>query len=136
MNYYVLKAKSTGLLILTSASINLMLCAIASAQNQPTQILDPNLPTENNKSQSSKIVNDFQLNITNQQINQQNYQASTSITVGEVATNGISLRIGAGVQASSINMQLQNIYGQVHFRAKRRLQLTVLDRPTKITINN
>ncbi|MGB3204048.1 MAG: hypothetical protein WBB28_03540 [Crinalium sp.] len=133
MNNYFLKAKSTGLLILTSTSINLMLCAIASAQNQPIQTLDPNLATENNKSQSSNIVNDFELNITNQQVIKQNYQASTSITVREVARNGINLRVGAAVEASSINMQLQNIYGQVHFRAKRRLQLTVVDHPT---INN
>ena len=136
MNYYFFRAKSIGLLILTSASINLMLCAIASAQNQPTQTLDPNLPTENNTSQISNIVNEFELNITNQQINKQNYQASTSINVGEVARNGISLRVGAAVQASKINMQLQNIHGQVHFRAKQRLQPSVLDHSTKININN
>jgi len=32
----------------------------------------------------------FELNITNQQIIKQNYQASTSINVGEVAKNGRS----------------------------------------------
>lgn len=58
----------------------------------------------------------FELNITNQQIIKQNYQASTSINVGEVAKNGINLRVGAAVQASKINMQLQNIHGQVRFR--------------------
>ena len=122
MNNYFLKAKSTGLLILTSASINLMLCAIASAQ-KPTQILDTNSQTENNKSQFSNIVNNFELNITNQQINKQNYQASTSLGVGQLSKNGISLNIGASVQASQIKMQLRNVQGQVHFRASsKRLQ--------------
>jgi hypothetical protein len=136
MNHYFFRAKSIGLLILAEVSINLMLCAIAYAQNQPTQTLDPNLPTEINNLQSSNIVNDFELNIRDQQINKQNYQASTSINVGEVARNGISLRVGAAVQASKINMQLQNIHGQVHFRAKQRLQPTVLDHSNKININN
>ncbi|HEY9691349.1 MAG TPA: hypothetical protein V6D15_04055 [Oculatellaceae cyanobacterium] len=136
MNYYFLKPKSPEFLLFASASINLMLCAIASAQTQPTLILEPTLQTENHKSQSSNIVNNFELNIINQQINKQNYQASTSINVGEVAINGISLRVGAGVEASKINMQLQNIHGQVHFRAKRRLQQTVLNHSSKITINN
>ncbi|AFZ14428.1 hypothetical protein Cri9333_3606 [Crinalium epipsammum PCC 9333] len=123
MNYYFFKAKSMGLLLFASASINLMLCAIASAQSEPTQILDTNSQTENNKPQFSNIVNNFELNITNQQINQQNYQASTSIAVGQLSKNGINLNIGASVQASQIKMQLRNIYGQVHFRASsKRLQ--------------
>lgn len=70
-----------------------------------------------NKSAPTNSVNEnFELNIDSERIIEQDYKSSTSIRFGEDSPRSLSLQIGSVVRANKINMHLQNIHGQVHFR--------------------
>lgn len=109
-HYYMFGGIGTVLLLLTSATMSLMVCAIASAQDNP-------IPTIDSTQSPPNVNKDFELNITERRILEQDYKASTSISVGEVSSRGLSLRIGAGVRASEVDIRLHNIQGTVHFHA-------------------
>jgi hypothetical protein len=105
-------------ILLTSATMSLMVCAlahlvgmaIASPQDNPIPTIDD--------TQSRRNVNkNFELNIKDRRILEQDYKASTSISLGEFSSRGLSLRIGAGVRASEVDIRLHNIQGKVHFHA-------------------
>lgn len=70
-----------------------------------------------NNSTSASIVNEnFELNINSERIIEQDYKSSASIDFGEDSPRSLNLQIGSVVRAKKIDMQLQNIRGQVHFR--------------------
>lgn len=116
MKHYMFAGIPRIFLLLTSATMSLMVCAlaqlvgmaIASAQDNP-------IPTIDNTQSRRNVNNNFELNIKDRRILEPDYQASTSISVGEVSSRGLSLRIGAGVRASEVDIRLHNIQGTVHF---------------------
>lgn len=69
-----------------------------------------------NSPSASSVNENFELNIDSERIIEQDYKSSTSIRFGEDSPRSLSLQIGSVVRAKEINMQLQNIHGQVHFR--------------------
>ncbi len=74
-----------------------------------------NDPAVANSPRSTSVNKNFQLDIDSERIIEQDYQSSTSILFGEDNPH-ISLQIGSVVRAREIDMHLQNIRGQVHFR--------------------
>jgi hypothetical protein len=118
MTRYLFRATQTSLILLASVASSLTVGARASAQDNPAPILDtvPHASPANTPPRLS-VNKDFNLNITDQRISQQNYKASTSIGGGDANDRGISLRVGAVVRASQVDMRLQNINGKVHFHA-------------------
>lgn len=70
----------------------------------------------NNSAPTSSVNENFELNIDSERIIEQDYKSSTSIRFGEDSPRSLSLQIGSVVRANKINMHLQNIHGQVHFR--------------------
>lgn len=69
-----------------------------------------------NSPPASSVNENFELNIDSERIIEQDYKSSTSICFGEETPRSLSLQIGSVVRAKAINMHLQNIHGQVHFR--------------------
>jgi hypothetical protein len=59
----------------------------------------------------------FDLNITERRITRRNFEASTSVEVGEESARGLDLKVGVAVGADSIDVLLRNVRGQVRFRA-------------------
>ena len=138
MTRYLFRATQTSLILLAWAALGLTVGARASAQDNPAPILDTvpqNAPA--NTSPRLSVNKDFNLNITDQRISQQNYKASTSIGGGDANERGISLRVGAVVSASQLDMRLQNINGQVHFHASlERLRQKIRSRNAENTAPN
>jgi hypothetical protein len=60
---------------------------------------------------------DFELNITERRVVERNFEASTSVEVGEETARGLMLRVGVAVGADEINVLLRNVRGRVRFRA-------------------
>lgn len=62
----------------------------------------------------------FELNITERRIVEQNFSASTAVELNPNQHQGLSLRVGVGVQAERIDVLLRNVFGRVRFRASLR----------------
>lgn len=61
---------------------------------------------------------DFELNIGERRITENDFEASTEVTSGvEGGGRGLDLRVGVMVHASQINVLLRNVRGRVRFRA-------------------
>lgn len=99
----------------TFAATSVMLAVTAGivSAEEINNITDPTLA---NSPLSTSVNKNFQLNIDSERIIEQDYKSSTSILFGEDSPDSISLQIGSVVRAREIDMHLQNIRGQVHFR--------------------
>lgn len=78
---------------------------------------------------------DFELNIVERRINEENFEAATEVEVGGDAESGFNVRVGVGVGAESIDVLLRNVRGRVRFRATlepllRRFNLRRADEAT------
>lgn len=71
---------------------------------------------ENTNARTSIINKNFDLDIEDKRIVEQDYQSNAAISYGEINSSSVSLQIGAGVSAQTVNMRLQNIQGEVRFR--------------------
>lgn len=98
-------AATTVIVIVTSTGI-------ATAE----EINNINNPGFLNSSASSRVNENFEINIDSERIIEQDYKSSMSIRFGEDSPRSISLQIGSVVRAQKIDMHLQNIHGQVNFR--------------------
>ncbi|HVF55264.1 MAG TPA: hypothetical protein VM934_03890 [Pyrinomonadaceae bacterium] len=63
------------------------------------------------------IDEDFQLNIVERRITESDFEASTSIEMGDEQARGLRLGIGVAVGANRIDVLLRNVQGRVRFRA-------------------
>lgn len=70
---------------------------------------------------------DFDLNIQERHINEQNFFASTEISAGGESARGLNLRVGVAVGAERIDVLLRNVQGHVRFRASLDALRRVLD---------
>ncbi|HEY0080958.1 MAG TPA: hypothetical protein VGB73_20305 [Pyrinomonadaceae bacterium] len=59
----------------------------------------------------------FDLNIDQRRITESDFEASTSVEVGEEGARGLNLRVGVALSARSIDVLLRNVRGRVRFRA-------------------
>jgi hypothetical protein len=59
----------------------------------------------------------FELNITERRITTSNYTASTAVEIGDQSARGVSLRVGVGVSAGTIDVLLHGVAGFVRFKA-------------------
>jgi len=70
---------------------------------------------------------DFELNIDQRRITENDFHASTAVEAGGAEPNGLDLRVGAVVRASEIDVLLRNVRGRVRFRASLEQVLRLLD---------
>ncbi|MDT7602690.1 MAG: hypothetical protein QOF61_687 [Acidobacteriota bacterium] len=70
---------------------------------------------------------DFDLNIAERRITEQNFFASTEVSAGDESARGLALRVGVEVGAESIDVLLRNVRGHVRFRASLDALRRVLD---------
>lgn len=70
---------------------------------------------------------DFELNIGERRITEQDFFASTEIAAGDAETRGLSLRVGVAVGAERIDVLLRNVRGRVRFRGSLDALRRVLD---------
>ena len=76
---------------------------------------------ETTNTRTSIINKNFDLDIEDKRIVEQDYQSNAAISYGEINSGSVSLQIGAGVSAQTVNMRLQNIQGQVRLRGNWEL---------------
>jgi hypothetical protein len=60
---------------------------------------------------------DFELNIGERRITEENFGASTEVEVGDGVGGGVNLRVGVAASAERIDVLLRNVRGRVRFRA-------------------
>lgn len=96
-----------------AATIMIVAVTVGSVKAEEINNTDPALA---NSPRSTSVNQNFQLNIDSERIIEQDYKSSASILFGEDSPHSISLQIGSVVRAREIDMHLQNIRGQVHFR--------------------
>ena len=60
---------------------------------------------------------DFELNISERRITERDFEASTTVEVGDERARGLNLRVGVALGASNIDVLLRNVRGRVRFRA-------------------
>jgi hypothetical protein len=113
--------------------IQLAFCALslaatlAAAQGGRTtsENTEPASQTGTNTQARTSADETFELNIGERRITRREFTASTSVEAGEERAKGLSLRVGVELGASSIDVLLRNVRGQVRFRASLE---RVLDR--------
>jgi len=66
---------------------------------------------------SSGADENFELNIAERRITENNFFASTEIGTVAEAGGGVNLRVGVAVAAERIDVTLRNVRGRVRFRA-------------------
>jgi len=69
----------------------------------------------------------FELNIGEKRISEQNYHASTAVTLPPEIRTGLKLRIGADLTADRIDVLLRNVKGKVRFKGTLQPLLDVLN---------
>jgi hypothetical protein len=62
---------------------------------------------------------DFELNIADRRITEENFEASTALEIrtGQSEEQGLAVRVGALIAARRIDVQLRNVRGRVRFVA-------------------
>ena len=60
---------------------------------------------------------DFELNIGERRITEENFEASTEVEVGDGGAGSVNLRVGVAASAERIDVLLRNVRGRVRFRA-------------------
>lgn len=102
----------TGFLATCGIAFILLIGSSVTANGQQTPPVAP--PTR-----PAAVVNEnFELNIGERRITEQYYERSTSVTTGEPEDEkGMSVNVGAIVQAERVEILLRGITGTVRFRA-------------------
>ncbi|MDT7540120.1 MAG: hypothetical protein QOE33_24 [Acidobacteriota bacterium] len=98
---------------------------VASPQHPATQTRAPQ--TAQTSTSSGEADEDFDLNILERRITEQNFFASTEISAGDESARGLALRVGVAVGAERIDVLLRNVQGHVRFRASLDALRRVLD---------
>jgi hypothetical protein len=105
-----------------------LLCAATAGAQTPEAESRAPAPTVSQKAQERSTADeDFELNIVERRITEDNYEASLSVAVGEDSGRGVDLRVGVAVGASRIDVLLRNVRGRVRFRATLEQILRRLD---------
>jgi hypothetical protein len=97
----------------------------APPQRPATQTRAPQPARED--AASGEADEDFNLNIAERHITEQNFFASTEIAAGDESARGLALRVGVAVGAQRIDVLLRNVQGHVRFRASLDALRRVLD---------
>ena len=83
---------------------------VTSARQQQPATADPSAAR-------TTADENFDLNIDQRRITESDFEASTSVEVGEESARGLNLRVGVALSARSIDVLLRNVRGRVRFRA-------------------
>jgi hypothetical protein len=72
---------------------------------------------------------DFELNITDRRITEENFEASVAVEIrtGQSEEQGLAVRVGARVGARRIDVRLRNVRGHVRFVASLEEVQEVID---------
>lgn len=74
-----------------------------------------------------EVDENFELNIAERRITEQNFFASTAVATAVEATRGVNLQVGVAVGAERIDVTLRNVRGRVRFRGSLDALRRVLD---------
>ena len=74
------------------------------------------ISAQNDAENQTTADEDFQLNITNKEVTETNYEAKVEVAVESDTKPAVALKVGAGVRAEKITLRLTNITGDVRFR--------------------
>lgn len=107
---------TTALLLFVIAASAVMTLAQANTNDASGATEQQQTGTPNSEARTSADET-FDLNITEQRITRRDFEASTSVEVGEESARGLDLKVGVAVGAESIDVLLRNVRGQVRFRA-------------------
>lgn len=103
----------------TLFALSIITCAaaLAFAQERAGNAARNSAPQNNSSGLDARTNADenFDLNIAERHIVENNFEASTAIEAGEESASGLHLRIGVGVGAERIDVLLRNVHGHVHF---------------------
>ncbi|HEV2706619.1 MAG TPA: hypothetical protein VGV59_11885 [Pyrinomonadaceae bacterium] len=107
------------LIRLACACLLASVCALsADAQEErPDVNAQAREATTRQSASSAEADENFDLDIGERRITEENYQASLSVALGAEAGRGLDLRVGVAVGAASIDVLLRNVRGRVRFRA-------------------
>ncbi|HEX8180429.1 MAG TPA: hypothetical protein VF525_12860 [Pyrinomonadaceae bacterium] len=97
----------------------------ATVPPQPSPQL-PTSPAANAQPQTN-VQEDFDLNIEQRRITEQDFFASTSVSAGDEQARGLRLLVGVAVGAQQIDVLLRNVRGHVRFHASLDPLLRVID---------
>ncbi len=95
----------------------LYISAVAQTQSNDAQTRAPPPPAATTPQTRSTADENFDVNIGERRITENDYEASVSVAVGEEGARGLNLRVGVAVGARSIDVLLRNVQGHVRFRA-------------------
>lgn len=71
---------------------------------------------EKTESLRTRVDETVLLNIADRHINEQNFEASTSVGFATADRNNVRLQVGVALRAQTIDVSLHNITGTVRFR--------------------
>jgi hypothetical protein len=134
-----LTPKLFRLAFLLSLALAALTTATASAQTavrSDTRTTEQQAtPTANNDSSRTTADETFDLNINERRIVESNFEASTSVEIGDEQARGLNLRVGVALGAREIEVLLRNVRGRVRFRGSLEsiLQRLNLRRPAAPT---
>lgn len=94
---------------------------------QTTAAAQPRTQARAGEEARGEANEDFDLNISERRITEQDFFASTEVSVGDEAARGLSLRVGVAVGAERIDVLLRNVSGHVRFRGSLDALRRVLD---------
>ena len=99
---------SNRLRLLSLAALLVLPCAFSVKAQEGRQA---NAPARTSADESS------QLDIPERRITRDSYRAATSVEIGGETAGAVSLRVGAEVTATTIDVLLRGVTGQVRFKA-------------------
>ncbi|HEY0101805.1 MAG TPA: hypothetical protein VGB76_22960 [Pyrinomonadaceae bacterium] len=99
----------------------------ATVTNPPTRRTTPPLSPGAQNAGAANVEENFELNIAERRITEQDFFASTAIETEAGEAHGLSLRVGVAVGASEIDVLLRNVRGSVRFRGSLDALRRVLD---------
>jgi hypothetical protein len=111
-------------------------CAAQSPASERQRVAPQQRPSAQTRApQTASVENpergeadeDFDLNILERHITEQNFFASTELSAGDESARGLALRVGVAVGAERIDVLLRNVQGHVRFRASLDALRRVLD---------
>ncbi|HEX8422557.1 MAG TPA: hypothetical protein VF634_04055 [Pyrinomonadaceae bacterium] len=122
-------------IVLAAFAVAALCVAVAAQQPQQRDAPSVNAPARRiappaisgAQQAGANVDENFELNIAERRITEQDFFASTAIETEAGEAHGLSLRVGVAVGASEIDVLLRNVRGSVRFRASLDVLRRVLD---------
>ncbi len=123
MRHHLFRTSFISIIIFVSTA-----SATAQAERSNAPPSTPPAQTGQRGEARTSADEEFELNISERRIIESDYEASTSVEVGDAGESGLQVRVGVMLRAAEIDVLLRNVRGHVRFRGNlepllRRLAL-------------